>query len=276
MKKIAIVVCVIVYSLGLIAQQRYEIGDVVPQGTWNALVVYVDESGQHGLLMSPTAWRTGTFILKQAAKKAGLSVEDFAAQLPLPLMPAGEGDTKIRKVQKAMLQNNLNGVTGVENSQNIANYCEENGLPMETYFPEVYWASQLGDGWFIPGTAELELYAQTIAYGVGKKNYKGNYLHADKKRQALNQQIIEREGQNVGVFFPQYIGSSTFADNVNFAKDPANKDKIAKVNGLSIAGNIKSLYFGLALFSNGYMQSWYVLNNKGIDYQPYTNAFKWF
>lgn len=201
--------------------------------TWNALVVYVDESGEHGLLMSPTALRDGSLILKYAAKNAGMSVEDFIAAMPMPIMARGEKDSKISKVMKEMMSQNLNGTNGVENCKNIADYCESNGLPMEAYFPEMSWAASLGEGWFIPGTDELEIYANVIAQGVGKANSA-------------------------------------------FEKNPENKGKIAKVNGLSIAGNINYIYFGLAYFQNQFFQSWYVFNKKGIDYQQYTNAFKWF
>ena len=259
--------------------QRYEVGQLVPQGTWNALVVYVDDSGEHGLLMSPTAWREGTWALKYAAKKAGMEIGDFIAMLPLPLMSRGESDSKISKVMKDMMKQNLNGTNGVENCKNIADYCESNGIPMEAYFPELTWAASLGEGWFIPGTDELEIYANVIAKGLGRANYKGNYLHADDHRAELNKKVMENlnvDEPGGFVQFPQYIGSSTFACNSAFEKDPANKGKIAKVNGLSIAGNINYIYFGLAYFRNGYGQGWYVFNKKGVDYQPYTNAFKWF
>lgn len=295
MRKITLFITLMLCSWGISAK-TYQVGDIVSQGTWNALVIYVDQSGEHGLLMSPTALRFGTLAYKLAIKKSGLSEEDFAAQSTLPIMAAGLGDEKIRKIQKAMLQENLNGTKGTENCQNIADYCASNGLPIDAYFPEVHWASQLGEGWFIPGMEELEIYANVIAQGVGKKNYKGNYLHADDKRMELNRHLIETNVSTEGVkkpefnkdimnayfqtvgnlLFPQYLGSSTFANNQTFEKDPINKDKIAKINGLSIAGNINYIYFGLALFQNGYGQKWYVFNKKGVDYQQYTNAFKWF
>lgn len=277
MKKILLVV----FLLGTLCShaQKYYVGQVVPQGTWSALVVYVDETGEHGLLMSPTALREGTLALKFAAKHAKMSVEDFIAQYPVPLMAKGEKDSKVSKVMKEMMKQNLNGTKGEENCQNIAEYCENNGIMMDAYFPEVTWASSLGEGWFIPGVDELELYSKVIAKGVGKKNYKGDLLHSDKHRQELNKEITERfkngEAENY-IQFPSYIGSSTFACNSTFEKDPANKEKIAKINGLSILGNIDYIYFGLALFSNQYGQCWYVFNKKGVDYQPYTNAFKRF
>lgn len=278
MKKICLLalLCCAVFTQA----QRYEVGQLIPQGTWSALVVYVDESGEHGLMMSPTAMRDGTWILKHVAKKAGMSVEDFVAALPLPLMSKGEKDSKIAKVMKAMMKQNLNGTNGVENCKNIADYCEANGLPMEAYFPEMAWAASLGEGWFIPGTDELEIYAKVIARGVGKKNYKGHLAHADDHRKELNmnlQQAFLQSESAAPASFPQYIGSSTFACNKTFEKDPANKGKIAKMNGLSIVGNVNYIYFGLAYFKNQINTiGYYVFNKKGVDYQPYTNAFKWF
>lgn len=273
MKKICLLA--LVCCATFIQAQRYEVGQVVPQGTWNALVVYVDESGEHGLMMSPTALREGSFTLKYAAKKAGMSVEDFIAAMPLPIMARGEKDSKISKVMKEMMSQNLNGTNGQDNCKNIADYCESNGLPMEAYFPEMSWAASLGEGWFIPGMDELEIYANVIAQGVGKANYKGNLSHSDDHRKELQKKLTE-EYPVSGLYFPQYLASSTFACNSAFEKDPANKGKIAKVNGLSIAGNINYIYFGLAYFQNKFFQGWYVFNKKGIDYQQYTNAFKWF
>ncbi|MBQ7449511.1 MAG: hypothetical protein IJS73_06905 [Paludibacteraceae bacterium] len=269
--------------------QRYEVGQMIPQGTWNALVVYVDESGEHGLLMSPTAMREGTSVLKDAAKNAGMSVEDFIATMPLPVMARGEKDSKISKKMKEMMSQNLNGTNGVENCKNIADYCESNGLSMEAYFPEVVWAASLGEGWFIPGTDELELYAGVIAKGVGKGKDKklSGLIKFDVKRDSLNKKVKEnfQNGEAGGIaYFPSSICSSTFGCNKSFEK--ANKKKIVKVNGGSgggllgiatmIANNVNYPYYGLTLYKANNFTHYYMFNKKGVDYQPYTNAFKWF
>lgn len=276
--------------------QRYEVGQIIPQGTWNALVVYVDESGEHGLLMSPTAMREGTLVLKSAAKAANMTIEELVATMPLPLMSKGEKDAKIVKVMKEMMKQNLNGTNGQDNCKNIAEYCEANGLSMDAYFPEATWAASLGEGWFIPGTDELELYASVIAKGVGKEKDKklSGLTKFDVKRDSLNKKIQDdyQSGETGGVimYFPSSICSSTFGCNKTFEK--ANKKKIVKVNGGSssgggllgiatgiatmIANNVDYPYYGLTLYQANNFAHYYMFNKKGVDYQPYTNAFKWF
>ena len=56
---------------------------------------------------------------------------------------------------------------GKENAKVIRNYCEENDVDMKTFFPDQYWAESLGDGWFIPGVAEIELYTQFLEQPTG-------------------------------------------------------------------------------------------------------------
>ncbi|MBR1787154.1 MAG: hypothetical protein IJ756_08380 [Paludibacteraceae bacterium] len=285
MKKICLLA--LICCAMFVQAQRYEVGQVIPQGTWSALVVYVDESGEHGLLMSPTAMREGTLVLKSAAKTANMTVEELVATMPLPLMSQGEKNAKIIKVMKEMMKQNLNGTNGQDNCKNIADYCEANGLSMEAYFPEAAWAASLGEGWFIPGTDELELYAGVIAKGVGKEKDKklSGLTKFDVKRDSLNKKIQDdyQLGGTGGVYFPSSICSSTFGCNKTFEK--ANKKKIVKVNGGSgggllgiatmIANNVDYPYYGLTLY-NANFAHYYMFNKKGVDYQPFTNAFKWF
>ena len=271
--------------------QKYEVGQIVPQGTWNALVVYVDETGEHGYLISPGAFIEGNLFTNATIVSYFYergeeikNIKEKMSELPIPIMQKGVSDNKIRKVMKDMIALNQNGTNGEENCQNITNYCHENGISIETYFPEISWATSLGEGWFIPGTEELEIYSKVIANGVGKSNYTG--MHADDHRQELNRTLHPKRrvednpsGNNdfLFLFFPSTVCSSTFANNLTFEKNPDNKDKIATINGLGFR-NIKSLYYGLTIFRDdlGLGHNWYIFNNKGIDYQYYVFAFKKF
>ena len=54
--------------------------------------------------------------------------------------------------------------SGEENMNTIVKYCAENNLSMQDYFPDFFWASQIGNGWFIPGNNELELLVQSCGF----------------------------------------------------------------------------------------------------------------
>ena len=56
---------------------------------------------------------------------------------------------------------------GAQDQQMIIDYCEENGVSLPVYFSSIDWALKLGDGWFIPGNYELELFASSISSGLG-------------------------------------------------------------------------------------------------------------
>lgn len=254
--------------------KAYEVGDIVPQNGFDAVVVYVDESGEHGLMISPHGMYQSQ--IKKAAKKAGISEEDYIAQMTVPFLNDGEKVEAIRKVHKQMLQENLNGTNGEQNAIDIANYCEQNGLPMETYFPEMYWAANLGEGWFIPGTDELELYANSIAYGVGKANYKKDQRFNISGKLPKTEAIQDKLKEAGSTFIlPSFICSSTFANNVAFSKDKANKKKIAKINGAGILTNINYIYYGLCVYFS-HMQWYYMFGKKGIDFSLHVYAFKRF
>ena len=286
MKKIILVIAIVMCS---VLAKAYEVGDIIPQGNFDAVVVYVDESGEHGLMISPVAPTTsGT---KSAAKVAGMSEEEVLALNPLPLLPEGEKDTRVKDIQEKMMQENLNGTNGEQNAHDIAAYCEQNGIAMESAFPEVYWATLLGEGWFIPGVEELELYANTIFYGVWKKAYKGHSNTLSKKSpKYINKKYDEIQSKltEAGSTFvlPKTLCSSTFGCNKVFEKDKANKKKIAKSNGVNLNGlagllmtignNVNVPYFGLDCFRNNWGKGWYMFSKKGTDYSNYVYAFKRF
>ncbi|MBP5650349.1 MAG: hypothetical protein J6X01_04650 [Bacteroidales bacterium] len=290
MKKLLLSFLLLCTILVVQAQERYHVGQMVPQGKFIAMVIYVDETGEHGLMISPVALPENNLLvkdmLKARAKEAGVSVEDYIPQLPTPLMVKGEKDSKIAKVQKAMMAENLNGTSGEENCKNIVSYCSKNGISLDDYFPEVAWAISLGEGWFIPGMDEIEIYANVITNGagVGLGKFTGN--KADQYRQELQKQAIDNSSVTLDKAlllrpgFPQRIGSSTFAGNKNFEKDPANNNKIYSASG-GLLGYVKDNYFGLALTNinrNGEVGNdySYIYCDNGVNYRGNTYAFKRF
>ena len=109
---------------------RYKIGDIYNANGLKGLVVYVDNSGVHGLIMSLQAdgsrWSKG-------------------------------GDLKTET--ECMDVND-----GQKNFEAIERYINETGGSWDD-FPLFKWAKSLGEGWYIPANAELELIAKAINGG---------------------------------------------------------------------------------------------------------------
>lgn len=183
----------------------YEIGDwFVDQATGiPSVIVYLDETGEHGLIMAPCGGyysdkdiqKDIKYLQKKHKKyhdkeiktvkdngiKRGADVsrmEDHIAQADelfnaviayLPSMPL-MAKTKLTEAKEhEMLSNIAAGITGngVQDQQLIIDYCTKNNVDMSYYFHSIEWVQKLGEGWFIPGNHELELFASSVSYGLG-------------------------------------------------------------------------------------------------------------
>lgn len=58
---------------------------------------------------------------------------------------------------------------GKHNFKVIEKYCSENNVDMEQVFPDFARVKKLGEGWFIPGDAELAYIHNYISRGYGTK-----------------------------------------------------------------------------------------------------------
>ena len=99
---------------------QYEVGDIYNSNGVKGMVVTVDDSGQHGLLIS----------LKE-------SEEDWTK------------DDDLNLVTSAFYEDD-----GEKNMQAIETFISENGKKWSD-FPVFKWARSLGDGWYIPAKDEL-------------------------------------------------------------------------------------------------------------------------
>lgn len=118
MKKLFLML--LVALTGICANAQYKIGDIYNKNGLQGLVVDVDESGNHGLLLS----------LKETDK-------DWLADK-----------------SHAMNTNAFYEDDGMRNMEAIESYINENNLSWDT-FPLFAWARSLGDGWYIPSREEL-------------------------------------------------------------------------------------------------------------------------
>lgn len=218
MKKILIAMLLNVTTLMCLAQKVYTVGDIIEKDGIPAVVVYVDETGQHGLMVSPHSYPSDECekkpfdfekekqasikhgesmmkvfapTLKSYCKKNNLDFDTHLEKLKDSLQTQVALLDKIAKMPKHNSCNwkkkrskqelaewdqwltdisKLLGLSGKENQKIVEDYCSTHNVDMSEYFPDFAWAASLGDGWFIPGVAELDLAAMQIAnhFGVMK------------------------------------------------------------------------------------------------------------
>lgn len=135
-------------------------------------IFYIDETGEHGLVMSFPAMSEKQIKKVEGkavkmAKKSGLSEDEVRGRMQKLVMKESEKKFKDRKEFYPELMKYLSG-DGEQNAIAIADFCKEKGLDIQEYFPEHYWTSQLGEGWFIPGEDELNKFASFYLGGAGK------------------------------------------------------------------------------------------------------------
>lgn len=131
MKKIMLSIIALVSSILMVQAQTYKIGDVYDKGGVKGVVFYVDDSGEHGLLVSPSGFKGNKWCTKEQANNT-INCYD-------------EKD-------------------GAVNMETIATYIKDNDASWDE-FPLFQWARSLGEGWYIPASDELKLLAKAINDG---------------------------------------------------------------------------------------------------------------
>lgn len=138
MKKLILTaIAVMMSALLMNVNAQVKIGDVMEKSGTKGIVVYVDESGQHGLLMSVNAvpkkqrfWCGKDFM----EERTGANSED----------------------------------DGMANTQTVVNYAKSKGLKLKDAFPFFDWCvNTCGDGWYVPAINELLTMAKSV---VGVEN----------------------------------------------------------------------------------------------------------
>lgn len=159
-----------------------ELGEYMEVDGIPSIVIYVDQTGQHGMVMSATTfseenrksmekmlnskkWKKKKEKLKN---KLGIIIPDFeAAYLEMPTLQYEDFVENTLELDYSGLKG-LTSEYGKENARILADYCADNQLDIEKYFPDQAWANSLGEGWYIPGNAELELYAAFLGKEIGE------------------------------------------------------------------------------------------------------------
>lgn len=185
MKKTFIILAAMLMSS--IVVRAWNVGDFYDQDPTGvpAIVVYVDESGEHGLIMAPQAYTDKGYksfcksldnnrkkFEKRAAKYSiDKREEQFNKVMEWLKTAPRYVETKANK--KSTVYSDvalLNTDYGLDNQKAIIKYCQDNNVDMGAYFFQANWALQLGEDWFIPGNHELELFSLHFGNGLGDKN----------------------------------------------------------------------------------------------------------
>ena len=118
MKKLFLMAILMIVTISVNAQ--YKICDICMLGGVKGIVVAVDATGNHGLIMSLEESKADWIADKKLAMETNAFYED----------------------------------DGMKNMKAIETYIKENGKSWNS-FPLFAWARSLGDGWYIPSREEL-------------------------------------------------------------------------------------------------------------------------
>ncbi len=285
-----------------------ELGDYMEIDGIPSIVIYVDASGEHGLVMSATAHRDDIkniqkiFASKHWEEYKSRCINEFgkprpdfeAAYLDMP-----EYDYKAyKKMRKNIMKKHLPALAsmltekGKENAEKIADYCADNGIDMSIYFPDQTWAQSLGEGWFIPGNAEIELYAVFLGEGqeIGE-DYAKSIFEIQKKDKKwnngvwsmyhLHRYIVGYTGGLVlpgaEFFAPTNLKSSTLIKSAWTFEDE-NQGKIYKKGKIGIRGNVNNKKKYNDFYTFGALYGGSLVNPKNwLDfYVHYWKSGPWF
>lgn len=162
------------HSLSSYAQAP-QLGDYMVVDSVPSFVFYIDETGEHGLVMSFPASTMTTKKMKKMVAEMEKDEKKNAA------LAAGWTNLWIEKFKNGTLNcETFNTIipkeladklsdSGQDNQIAIVSYCKEKGIALEKVFPFQFWASQIGEDWYIPGDKELSLFANFYFGGVENK-----------------------------------------------------------------------------------------------------------
>lgn len=170
------------------AAQSYRSGDLININGVQAFVFYVDDSGEHGLAMSSPA--VNAKMLKKMAKTmdplqlSNIKVLDLESYEKAGMLKKKSKETIFTELIPLLSDE------GEANANAIAAYCQKKGWELKEYFPWQYWASELGEGWFIPGDKELTLFANFYTGGLQDSKHGVSFISgAQARKVASNPQV---------------------------------------------------------------------------------------
>lgn len=215
----------VMLCLALTAQAQYKIGDIYEKDGVKGMVVKVDDSGEHGLLLSlkgcDDRW------CKSSVKTAVGATDE------------NDGSVNMAAVEAYIAKKNLT--------------WDE--------FPLFKWAKELGDGWYIPSKNELQTIAENLNGGsldeYSQKNVK-NYSKILKKNDGKG--LILNGMAKSNDFLSMDTSTETTGNMVYTLEFSENTgSKLSQVAFGKLAGRKGKLVFnaGLKTFNGGKLVNHY-------------------
>ena len=164
------------------ASATYKVGDMYNQNGVKGVVVKVDASGQHGILMS-----------LEGSKEKWTS------------------DKKFDFETSAFFEDD-----GQKNMEAIAKYIEAGNAEWSD-FPVLNWARSLGEGWYIPAKDEVEEIWKNMSGGTGEYRFGSRFSRNDfqkfdyAQREYGGEKLVDDRFQ-IGTQQPFYWYTSTEGD----------------------------------------------------------------
>ncbi|MGM9693890.1 MAG: hypothetical protein ACI3YC_02650 [Alloprevotella sp.] len=199
MKKLVSLLFVFLFSQFSFAQA---LGDYMDIDGVPGFIFYLDESGEHGMVMSFSAYsakqakQVQKYMeknLKNLAKDSGLQSEGNATTWDINklIIPEKSKEKLSKKEWKQVWADLIPQLSdyGEQNAKIVKDYCAEKNISLQL-FPHHYWASTLGEGWFIPGDEELRLFAQFFCGGVGKEYGLGQIKWYKRSNELTNNMLV--------------------------------------------------------------------------------------
>lgn len=309
MKKTLLLVAAV--AMAMVAR-AWEVGDFYandPSGV-PALVVYVDESGEHGLIMSPKALtEKGYKQSKKAYEKNKKWANSDAAKRRKKIQKNGDDlalqefdrlyeqqqanyamltqwlenaprlfDGKYTEKQQRKAIESLassNTEFGEENQKDVLAYCNSNDVDITHYFRQFEYALNLGDGWFIPGNFELELYSKHFVEAMGEKHHISFQKKIDMDKALREKLGPVGDWMVFNLFFAtDAIQSSTMLRSA-WAENPENKEKM-DVQIFNTNWDFKDNYFSLCVFTRKITMYYWWTFAKNLQGSSHIVAFKRF
>lgn len=184
MKKLFLLLCAVTLSVFSKAQG---LGDYMEIDSVPGFVFYVDESGEHGLVMSfpelPEKWAKAYWV------KRGFMTEENLKKIITPSKREKNGKKISWKELEVYYKELIPFLSddGEQNSLVINKFCEEKSIEL-SLFPGQPFAAKLGKGWFVPGDRELKLFADFFSGGLEKAN---SYMPVKRAKELSNDMAVQ-------------------------------------------------------------------------------------
>ena len=170
LSKILLSTLALCYTSISVEAQKYEMGQLVNVDGHSAIVVYVDSTGEHGLLAGPSLalyskkkQTPEKFVSKFSGDKKKRDGQRFFEQGKLGVVLEAQLSEKEEETLLEPALDSLISREGDVNQRYVREYCQKKGIDMATVFPDFAWAESLGEGWFLGGIKEVNTYINNIA-----------------------------------------------------------------------------------------------------------------